>query len=203
MCKKGNDRIGTKNEETIMPVRRLSASSTSALTTSTSSLLLEDADAERSDLRLVTITTEKADGGDPRAMLDLSNWYYHGKQGLPVNYKASYCWTKKAAMLDCASAVADQGYMLYNGQGTETNRAEASCLLAHAASLGSKKAAAYLGALYFLGKEKGGFPRCFNRAKYWLKRSLTSDREFISDEDFDVEKAKDLLKSVEDALMKL
>lgn len=205
MCKKGNDRNGTKHEETrsIMPVRRLSASSTSALTTATSSLILDNTDAERSALRLVAITTEKANGGDPKAMLDLSNWHYHGQKGLPVSYEASYCWTKKASMLDCASAMADQGYMLYNGQGTATNRAEASCLLANAASLGSRKAAAYLGALYFLGKEKGGFPRCFNRAKYWLERSLTSHHSLVSDEDFDVKKAKDLLQSVEDALMKL
>ena len=205
MCKKGNDRNGTKHEDTrsIMPVRRLSASSTSAMTTSTSSLILDDTDAERSALRLVAITTEKANGGDPLAMLDLSNWHYHGQKGLPVSYEASYRWTKKASMLDCASAMADQGYMLYNGQGTVTNRVEASCLLANAASLGSRKAAAYLGALYFLGKERGGFPRCFNRAKYWLERSLTSHQSLVSDEDFDVEKAKDLLESVEDALMKL
>ena len=79
MCKKGNDRNGTKHEDTrsIMPVRRLSASSTSAMTTSTSSLILDDTDAERSALRLVAITTEKANGGDPLAMLDLSNWHYH------------------------------------------------------------------------------------------------------------------------------
>ena len=155
-------------------------------------------------LRLVATTTEKANGGDPQAMLDLSNWYYHGEHGLPISLEVAYHWTKRAAMMDYPTAMADQGYMLYNGQGTKANPAEASCLLADAASLGSRKAAAYLGALYFLGKEQGGYPRCYSRAKYWLERSLGNIQEHASSgEDFDVAKAEQLLGNVEDALKKL
>lgn len=163
-----------------------------------------ESDDNHSMLRLVAITTEKAHGGDPQAMLDLSNWYYHGENGLAISFEVAYQWTKKAAMMDYPTAMADQGYMLYNGQGTEANQAEASCLLANAASLGSRKAAAYIGALYFLGKEQGGFPKCYNRAKYWLERSLSNIQEHVSSgEDFDVTKAEKLLGNVEDALKKL
>lgn len=94
--------------------------------------------------------------------------------------------------------------MLYNGQGITANKAEASCILANAASLGSRKAAAYLGALYSLGTEQGGFPRCYNRAKYWLERSLSNIEEHASsEEDFDVAKAERLLQDVENALKNL
>ena len=185
MCKKGD-------------IVALGAPSTSALEG------IGENNDDHTALRLVAITTEKANGGDPQAMLDLSNWYYHGENGLPISFEAAYHWTKRAAMMDYPTAMADQGYMLYNGQGTEANQAEASCLLANAASLGSRKAAAYLGALYFLGKDQGGFPRCYNRAKYWLERSLSNIQEHTSSgEDFDVAKAEKLLGNVEEALKKL
>lgn len=161
-------------------------------------------DPDHSVLRLVLITREKASSGDPQAMLDLSNWYYHGDKGLPISLEVAYHWTKRAAMMDYPTAMADQGYMLYNGQGTNANKAEASCLLANAASLGSRKASAYLGALYFLGKDKGGYPRCYNRAKYWLEQSLRNIEEHASSsEDFDIGKAETLLHKVEEELKRL
>lgn len=88
--------------------------------------------------------------------------------------------------------------MRYNGQGCKVNKAEGSCILATAASLGSRKAAAYIGALYYLGEQQGGFPRCFERAKYWLQKALSAEQYLT--EDFDVEKAQELLRKAEDAL---
>ena len=39
--------------------------------------------------KLIAETQEKADGGDPKAMLDLSNWYYRGEKGLNVDLSDS------------------------------------------------------------------------------------------------------------------
>ena len=143
---------------------------------------------------------------DPKAMLEISRYYYRGEKGLEMNFKLSYQWAKKAAFRDFAPALFDQGYMRYNGIGCKPSKSEGACLLANAASLGSRKAAAYLGELYCLGKDQGGLPRCYERSRYWLERGLTSCNDnfgYPEEDDQDIAQCQHLLRVVEDKLNRI
>ena len=89
---------------------------------------------------------ENARAGDVQAQFDVAYWYYHGENGLPLDYRAARRWNEVAADAGHVVAMFNLGWMLWEGKGGETDRRHAMELWRRSADKG------YLESLNALGR---------------------------------------------------
>jgi len=159
---------------------------------------VEDDYAER--LKKVIEARKKAEGGDPEAMCDLSEWYSFCMNGLHRDDKQAYAWCSRAADLDYVEGIAYKGECLYKGIGVDNDEVTGAALLGFAAGRDNEVACYVLGKQSYKGTR--GLPKDHKLAKYWLGKALKLNQDkgketgpSLADEDLD--KCKKMLKELE------
>ena len=131
---------------------------------------------------------QKAEDGDPVAMVSLGLMFDNGIHGFEKDYKLAYRWFTKSADLGNIHGMGHVGFCFLWGHGVDKNVAHGTALLVRAAENGSGYACYVLGLYYSRGRY--GFPKDKKEAKHWLTKSL--DSELFKD------KAASKLRELED-----
>ena len=122
----------------------------------------------------------KAEGGDPKAMVRIGEFFYIGFEGLMKDQVMAYMWFSKAADLEYPPANGRKGYLLLNGEGTEQNISEGGILIGIAAASGVAMSQFHLACAYWNGLH--GINRNLDKAKYWFERAVTQEGEWALSE---------------------
>ena len=101
-----------------------------------------------------------AEGGNPKAQLDLGIAYSKG-EGIPQDYAKSMKWYRMAAEQGLAEAQNNLGVAYYNGQGVPQDYTEAMKWYRMAAEQGLAEAQNNLGVAYYNGQ---GVPQDYTEA---------------------------------------
>jgi hypothetical protein len=111
--------------------------------------------------------SERAERGDPLAMLLLGDIYKNGR-GVRKDEAAAYSWSKRAADTGDPRGQAAQAALLQDGIGTPRNDAAAFALLQKSANQGYPLAQGALGSAYLHGR---GTAKNEELAAVWLRKA--------------------------------
>ena len=122
----------------------------------------------------------KAEGGDPKAMVHMGEFFYIGFEGFMKDQMMAYMWFSKAADLEYPPANGRKGLLLLKGEGTEQNISEGGILIGIAAASGVAMSQFNLGCAY--GNGLFGINRNLDKAKYWFERAVAQEGEWALSE---------------------
>lgn len=108
----------------------------------------------------------KAENGDAKAMNDLGDKYYYGKD-IPQDYQKAYEWYAKASEKGYAEAMYNLGYLYFKGQGVSQTYQKALEWYAKAAAGGNANAMFELVCMYYQGQ---GVPQNYQKAFEWCSK---------------------------------
>lgn len=117
-----------------------------------------------------------AEAGDNKIIVKLGSLYLYGEAQVPRDPKRAAYWFQKAAATGDRSAKDYMARLYLEGVGVDKNYSAAFKLFSELAEEENPGAAAELGVMY---KDGLGVPQDFNKALYWLRKSVGGVGEYL------------------------